>query len=131
MQSVKELELSWSVMRPLLSIQSEADYDRAVIWLNDLLDEVGTNEAHPLYDLLDTLGTVIYAYEQEHMKLASISGVDTLLYLMEEHGLKQSDLPEIGSQGVVSEVLSGKRQLNIRQINALAERFGVSAGVFV
>ncbi len=30
-------------------------------------------------------------------------------YLMEEHGLRQSDLPEIGSQGVVSEILNGKR----------------------
>jgi HTH-type transcriptional regulator/antitoxin HigA len=28
---------------------------------------------------------------------------------MDEHELTQSDLPEIGSQGVVSEILSGKR----------------------
>ena len=36
-----------------------------------------------------------------------------LASLMDEHGLRQSDLPEIGSQGVVSEVLAGKRQLNL------------------
>ena len=42
-----------------------------------------------------------------------------------------SDLPEPGYQGLVSEVLSDKHQLNVRQINALAERFGVSAGVFL
>jgi HTH-type transcriptional regulator/antitoxin HigA len=35
---------------------------------------------------------------------------------MEQHGLKQTDLREIGSQGVVSEILSGKRDLNVRQI---------------
>jgi HTH-type transcriptional regulator/antitoxin HigA len=40
-------------------------------------------------------------------------------------------LPEIGSQGVVSEVLAGKRELNTRQIRALAKRFGVSPAVFV
>jgi HTH-type transcriptional regulator/antitoxin HigA len=50
---------------------------------------------------------------------------------MEEHDLKQSDLPEIGSQGVVSEVLAGRRQLNIRQVKALSERFGISPAVFI
>jgi len=40
-------------------------------------------------------------------------------------------LPEVGSQGVVSEVLSGKRELNVRQIRALAKRFHVSPAVFM
>jgi HTH-type transcriptional regulator/antitoxin HigA len=40
-------------------------------------------------------------------------------------------MKEIGSQGVVSEVLSGKRSLNSRQIKALSERFGVSPAVFI
>ncbi|WP_293997829.1 helix-turn-helix domain-containing protein [Sphaerotilus sp.] len=48
-----------------------------------------------------------------------------LASLMEAHGLRQSDLPEIGSQGVVSEVLAGKRRLNLRQVQALAGRFSV------
>jgi len=45
--------------------------------------------------------------------------------------LRAADLAEIGSQGVVSEILNGKRELNVRQIRALAERFNVSAAVFV
>lgn len=49
---------------------------------------------------------------------------------MEEHGLKQDDLKEIGSQGVVSEILRGKRELNTRQISMLAKRFGVSPAAF-
>jgi len=49
----------------------------------------------------------------------------------EEHHLKQSDLSEIGSQGVVSEILSGKRQLNTRQIKLLSARFHVSSAVFI
>ncbi len=48
-----------------------------------------------------------------------------LASLMEEHGLKQSDLPKIGAQSVVSTVLAGKRHLNLRQVKALAKRFGV------
>jgi HTH-type transcriptional regulator/antitoxin HigA len=49
---------------------------------------------------------------------------------MEQHGLLQGDLPEVGSQGVVSEILRGKRELNVRQIQALAERFHLPAGAF-
>jgi HTH-type transcriptional regulator/antitoxin HigA len=50
---------------------------------------------------------------------------------MEQHDLKQTDLHEIGSQGVVSEILTGKRELNLRQVRALSERFGVSAATFL
>lgn len=46
---------------------------------------------------------------------------------MQEHSLRQCDLPEVGSQGLVSEVLSGKRQLHERQISRLAKRFSVPA----
>ena len=51
-------------------------------------------------------------------------------FLMEQHGLTQSDLPEIGTQGVVSEILRGKRELNTRQISELSSRFHVSPAVF-
>lgn len=47
---------------------------------------------------------------------------------MREHGLSQSERPGVEAQSVVSEILSGKRQLNLRQIRWLAERFAVSVG---
>jgi HTH-type transcriptional regulator/antitoxin HigA len=53
-----------------------------------------------------------------------------LKFLMQQHGLSQGDLPEVGSQGVVSEILRGKRELNVRQIQALAQRFHLPAGAF-
>ena len=129
--TVKELKRPWEAMRPVLAIKTESDYDRAVDLLNHLIDEVGTDETHSLYDLLDTLGTLIHAYEEEHIQIPDVSGAEMLHYLMDEHGLKQSDLPELGSQGVVSEILNGKRHLNLRQIQALAERFSVSPSVFI
>jgi HTH-type transcriptional regulator/antitoxin HigA len=46
-------------------------------------------------------------------------------------GLRQSDLPEVGSRGVVWEILRGKHELNARQIRALGERFGVSPATFL
>jgi transcriptional regulator with XRE-family HTH domain len=70
-------------------------------------------------------------YEDTHVPYSDSSASEILRTLMEEHALKQSDLSEIGSQGVVSEILSGKRDLNVRQITQLAARFGVSPALFM
>jgi len=126
-----QIQTCWTNIAPLLIIRNEREYNTAVKRMNELLDEIGTNEKHPLYSLLDTLATLIHAYEEDHYPIPTSTGADILRFLMEEHGLTQSDLPEVGSQGVVSEVLNGKRELNVRQIRALAERFGVSTAVFI
>lgn len=128
--ATQEIQAHWQVLAPLLTIHNESEYDQAVERLNALLDEVGTNEQHPLYELLDTLGTILHAYEEKHFVIRDSSGIDMLKYLMDEHELKQTDLVEVGSQGVVSEILSGKRRLNVRQIEVLSQRFGVSPAVF-
>jgi len=126
-----QIQTHWTNIAPLLTIRNEREYNAAVKHLNELLDEIGTNEKHPLYSLLDTLGTLIHAYEEEIYPIPFSTGTEVLRFLMDEHGLTQSDLPEVGSQGVISEILNGKRELNIRQIRVLAERFGVSTSVFI
>lgn len=128
---IREIQPHWTVIRPYLSIRNEEDYDRAIEQMNELVDIVGTDEDHPMYEFLDTLGTLIHAYEEKNYPMPSVSGSEVLRYLMEEHGLRQVDLPEVGSQGVVSEILNGKRELNVRQIRELAKRFHVSPAVFI
>ena len=127
----KELQNHWTSIRPLLTIRNEREYDTAIKRLNDLLDEVGDNVRHPLYSLLDTLSTLIHVYEEEHYPIPEARAVDILRFFMDENGISQSDLPEVGSQGVVSEILNGKRELNVRQIRQLAKRFHISPAVFV
>ncbi len=121
---------AWSVVRDGLSIKTEQDYKRAVALLDRLLDEVGDDEHHPLFGFLDVLGTVVESYESDHVTINGAAGNGVLQFLMEEHGLTQSDLPEVGSQGVVSEILHGGRELNTRQIKALSKRFAVSPAAF-
>jgi HTH-type transcriptional regulator / antitoxin HigA len=116
---------------PLGVLHTKAEYDRAVAILDDILDEVGQQETHPLADLAETLALSIEAYEDAHVAIPDASGPEILRSLMADHELAQSDIPEIGSQGVVSEILSGKRDLNIRQIAQLAARFGVSPALFM
>lgn len=116
---------------PLRPIRTAADYEAAVSALNALLDAGAANETHPLADLAATLGELIADYDAEHFPPQPVAPEELLHHLMEAHGLKQGDLPEVGSQGVVSEVLRGRRELNLRQIRALGKRFGISPGAFV
>jgi HTH-type transcriptional regulator/antitoxin HigA len=95
------------------------------------MDETQGEETHPAMGLVDIVGDLIEDYESKQHPLPEVTGVQALKFLMEQHGLKQSELTEIGSQGVVSETLTGKRELNICQVRALSERFGVSAATFV
>lgn len=112
-------------------VRDEAHYARMTQILEALLDETRGDEQHSAMGLVDIVGDLIEDYEAEHHRLPEATGIQALKFLMEQHGLKQSDLPEIGSQGVVSEILAGKRELNIRQVRALSKRFGVSAATFV
>ncbi len=102
-----------------------------VTTLEALLDEAAGDERHPAMALVDIVGDLIADYESQPDSLPAATGVQALKFLMDQHGVKQSELPEIGSQGVVSEIISGKRELNIRQVRALALRFGVTAATFV
>ncbi len=73
-------------------------------------DTVRDDEAHPLASLMEIVGELIENYENTHYPMPEAEPREALHFLMEEHGLKQSDLAEIGSQGVVSEILAGKRE---------------------
>ena len=112
-------------------IRDEAHYTRMTQMLESLLDEAGGDERHPIMGLVDIVGDLIEDYETEQCPVPETTGIEALKFLMEQHGLKQGDLEEIGSQGVVSEILTGKRELNVRQVRALSERFGVSTATFL
>lgn len=129
---LKEIAKVWPNIQNVFSVpHNEKDYNNLVNLLDSLIDEVGNNESHPLSSLMETIGSLIETYESQNYPDIEGDPINALKTLMEEHGLKQSDLPEIGSQGVVSEIISGKRQLNVRQLKLLSERFKVSPVVFV
>jgi HTH-type transcriptional regulator/antitoxin HigA len=129
---LKEIAKVWPDIQNIFSVpHNEKDYKKLVNLLDILIDEVGNDESHPLASLMETIGSLIETYEAHNLPEIEGNPVDALKALMEEHGIRQSDLLEIGSQGVVSEIISGKRQLNIRQIKALGKRFNVSPAVFV
>jgi len=129
---IEDIKKKWPAINKVLSIyKSQKDYKRAIQVLDYLIDEIGQSEKHPLSSLVDTIGVLIEDYESRNVPEPDFDPIAQLKYLMAEHSLNQSDLSEIGSQGVVSEILSKKRDLNRRQIIALSKRFNVSPLVFI
>lgn len=109
----------------------EEEYEQLVELLDEIIDIVRDDENHPLANFMDVVGVLIENYETANIPAPKSNPIAVLKYFMEEYGLKQNDLSELGSQWVVSEILNGKRELNIRQIKALSERFQVPGSVFI
>lgn len=129
--TVQQAAEHWPFISPLLAKpQTEEQYDQLVSHLDELLEIVGDDESHPLAALVAQVAAVIEAYDHEHRPIPEAPGHEVLRLLMQAHQLKQGELPEVGTQSVVSEILNGKRKLNVRQIGALARRFNVPADVF-
>ncbi|MCW8400884.1 helix-turn-helix domain-containing protein [Legionella sp. PATHC038] len=124
----------WKHISPIIhDPQNDDEYEKLANMLDQLLDIVGDNESHELMGLVDVISHMITQYDENHAEqLQKGNGIEALKFLMEQHGLDQSDFKnEIGSQGVVSEILNGKRQLNLSHIKKLAERFHVTPATFI
>ena len=128
---IKQAVDHWRYVAPLLTKpETKEDFNALVEALDELLDVVGDDETHPLMGLIHQLGDVVSAYENAHLPMPQGDGRSALAFLMQQHQLGQADLPEVAPQSVISEILHGKRQLNIRHIKALSARFQVSADTF-
>jgi HTH-type transcriptional regulator/antitoxin HigA len=116
----------------LAPIHNDEQYQEVVSLMNGLLNVVGDNEGHELADFLDLVGQLVGDYENAQVTIPDAAPDEVLRFLMDQHGLKQTDLSEeLGGQPVVSAILSGKREINVRQARALAARFNVSPAAFL
>jgi len=122
----------WPQISEVLFVpHTEAEYERAVSLLDELIDEVGEDENHPLASLMETIGTLIEGYEDSHLSEPAGDSISSLQEFMAEHALSIKDLPELGDEPFVTEILQGQRELTLSQIRSLAQRFGVTPAVFV
>jgi HTH-type transcriptional regulator / antitoxin HigA len=114
------------------AIQSEEEYEIMLENINELMSKGETELSSEEVRLLETLAILVEAYEDEHYPIPDLPPNEVLKYLMEENGLKQSDLLHIfGSSGIASEVVNGKRAISKAQAKKLAEHFKVSVELFI
>lgn len=82
-------------------------------------------------ELAELLTLLIENFEEKKYHLPRAKPLDVLRFLLEQNGMLQKDLTDVfGTPSIVSEVMSGKRELNKEHIKRLAERFHVSSEVF-
>ena len=92
-------------------VRTEADHDAAVARITQLM---GAQPGSPASDELEVLVTLVDAYEGRHFPIATPDPVAVIKFQMEQQGLSRKDLePMIGSRARVSEILTGKRALNL------------------
>ena len=65
---VQQVVKVWPIVVPVVHVpHNEREYEEAVSLLDDLIDEIGENESHPLASLMEVLGVLIEKYEDEHV----------------------------------------------------------------
>ena len=115
---------------PLLSIRDETHLEAALEVIDQLIEKPDRSEAEEVY--LGALTDLVEVYETIYVIIPPVSGIAALRYLIEENGLRQSDLAHLfGSRSIISEVLSGKRRLALAHMERLAEHFGLPITVFL
>lgn len=114
-------------------IKTEEENSKFLAIIDRLMSK-GENELSPEEDrLLEMLAVLVEDFEEKTYKIGEWSNPQVALQeLMREHELKQIDMLDIfGSQGVVSQVLNGKREISKVQARKLSERFRLPIDIFI
>src|SRR5438034_7910878 len=91
----KAISTAWSRLREHAEIgviRNDKDYQRMSALLDRIIDEIGSDEEHPLATLAELLGDLIERYEERNVRIPAASPVQVLQVLMDQNSLRQSDL---------------------------------------
>jgi HTH-type transcriptional regulator / antitoxin HigA len=109
--------------------ETEAENEAAILLAESLEHRQRTPEEDALVELLIIL---IEKFEETSYPLPNLESDRMLLHLMEARNIKQEELVGvIGSRGVVSEIVNGKRSISKAQAKVLGELFHVSPSLFI
>lgn len=114
---------------------SEEEYEQIISLMHHISDSYSTT-SEPYAGLFDYLATLAHNWEVENepdLKNPDVAPHKVLAYLMEEHNVSQYQLAQegIADQGNLSRILAGERSISKNLAKKLAERFHVSAEVFI
>jgi HTH-type transcriptional regulator/antitoxin HigA len=118
---------------PPQAIMDDVQNDNTLEVIDRLMEQGKLTKGQALY--LETLVQLVQAYEAQHHAIDSseLSGLDSLKHLLQENGMKASDLARLlgvhASMG--SKILRGERALTVDHLKKLASRFKVDPGLFI
>jgi HTH-type transcriptional regulator / antitoxin HigA len=111
------------------AIETEVENEAAIMLAESLEHRQRSPEEDALLELLIIL---IEKFEDASYPMPNVEPDRMLLHLMEARNMKQEELVGvIGSRGVVSEIVNGKRSISKAQAKALGQMFHVSPSLFI
>jgi HTH-type transcriptional regulator / antitoxin HigA len=111
------------------AIETEAENEAAILLAESLEHRQRTSEEDALLNLLVIL---IENFEEASYPLPTVGSDRMLAHLLEARNMKQEELVGvIGSRGVVSEIVNGRRSISKAQAKVLGELFHVSPSFFI
>jgi HTH-type transcriptional regulator / antitoxin HigA len=116
---------------PLRPLRTDAELDRAITVIDDLIDRDDLEPEEE--DYLEVLGDLVEKYEAEQHPMPPVSDADMLRHLIESRETTQARVAaETGiAESTISEILKGKRGLNRKHIETLARHFKVNPAILV
>ncbi|HWW69423.1 MAG TPA: helix-turn-helix domain-containing protein [Duganella sp.] len=132
--AMPELAKAWAALQQhamLRPIRNQADFKRVHALTDALADEVGDDESHPLFSMLELTMELIQRWEEEHVVIPDAEPKEVLRYLLEENDLKQKDLQDVASPTLISDILAGRRGISRVLAKKLAARFNVNVSAFL
>lgn len=130
--SLKQTIEYWNHLFPYAHVpRNEKEYERLLHFVDELMQFSRHKKDERITSLLELVAQNIEEYESKRYQTKHPTPIEMLEFLMEQHGLEQDDLPEVGSQSLVSKILSGERKLTVEHIKKLSARFHVSPSVFI
>lgn len=112
------------------AIHNDREHRKYLARVKELLEKKKRSTAEDR--LLELLAILVERYEDERQPVEAPDPIAALKELMLAKGMSQAQLSKLlGSSGIASEVLSGKRALSKSHIRKLSEVFNVPADVFV
>jgi HTH-type transcriptional regulator/antitoxin HigA len=128
------LKSAWAALQDhalLRPIRNDAEFERVHALADDLSDEVGDDESHPLFSLFELTMDLIQRWEDGHVVIPDAEPKEVLRFLLEENGLKQKDLIDIASPTLVNDILAGRREISKIVAKKLAEKFNIGIAAFL
>ncbi len=134
-REVKKLCIEVESFMPWVNgISSKEQYEDLLEVMDQLVEDYDSNQT-----LINMIFPILERFEEEAEQFKAFNervddldqGVAMLTVIIDQHQLTYSDLPEIGSKSLVSQIINGHRSLTLRHIKGLSERFGIPKYMFV
>jgi HTH-type transcriptional regulator/antitoxin HigA len=109
-------------------IKTEAEYNEACSRIYNLINssEEPIESSSAEGEELELISMLVEKYEREVYPVEAPTPIEAILFRMEQMNLRQSDIaPLFGGKTRISEVLNGKRPLNLKIIALLHEYLGI------